>query len=238
MTQRSYLNLGCGRIILPGPKPAHHALVPDAIYDYPYWHNVDRNQANGVDECIDLFNYPWTLESNAYDGALLSHLCEHVPHEIRIAPHTDALIKAESSVRRARYGSSEEGMITPIKDKVRRLEQMQDGWFAFFAELYRVLSPGAMVYILSPYAWSYGAINDPSHTRLLTPDSFNHSMRPDPDAPFAYETGGLHFEMHDVRMGISPDYIPMAGNPDMMQRLLNTQLNVASEFYVRLECIK
>ena len=234
MTQKPYLNLGCGRVILPAPKPAHHALVPDAIYDYPYWHNVDRNQADGVDECVDLFTYPWPLESDSYDGALLSHLCEHIPHEIRVH---ELITPASDDPYWARYRVLTADA-TPEARRRKQFSQMQDGWFAFFAELYRVLTPGAMVYILSPYAWSYGAINDPSHTRLLTPDSFNHSMRPDPDAPFAYETGGLHFEMRDVRMGISPDYIPMAGNPDMMQRLLNTQLNVASEFYVRLECIK
>src|SRR5688572_6772440 len=72
--QRPMLNLGCGRIILPAPRPAHHALIDAAIYDYPYWHNVDRNQQPGVNQVLDLFQYPWPLESDAYDGALLSHI--------------------------------------------------------------------------------------------------------------------------------------------------------------------
>ena len=67
------LNLGCGRLIFPTlDKPAHHTLLPDAIYTYPDWLNVDRNQQPGVDKVVNLFEYPWPLESDAYDGALVS----------------------------------------------------------------------------------------------------------------------------------------------------------------------
>lgn len=234
MPQQKYLNLGCGRVILPGQKPAHYGLIDDAVTNYALWHNVDRNQQPGVDQVIDLFNYPWPLADNAFDGALLAHVAEHIPHEIRV--HDIEPAKSDDPYI-ARYNTLTVDA-TPEARRRKQLVQMQDGWFAFFSELYRVLTPGAQVYILSPFAWSSGGITDPSHTRLLMPDSFTHSMQSDPNAPFAYETGGIHFEMRAVRLNLTPYFHHLAGNPELLQHALETQLNVAYEFYVRLEAVK
>lgn len=221
--QRPYLHLGAGRIILPGPKPAHHGLIPEAVYSYPLWHNVDRNAEPGIDQCIDLFQYPWPLADNAYNGALLTHLCEHIPHEIK--PNW-----AVSG-----------GINDDMTDRFHELEQCQDGWFAFFAELYRVLTPGALVYILSPYAWSAGGITDPTHTRYLTPATFQHSMTPNPDAPFAYAVGGLHFEIADTpRCAVHQDYAHLAqpGSEMLLQRAMEHDINVCYEFALTLRAVK
>lgn len=227
--QKPYLNAGCGRIVLPTARPAHHALIDDAIYAYPLWVNADRNAAPGVDQVVDLFRYPWPFEDNSFDGALLAHLCEHIPHEIRIN-HVSML---DDEVG----GAASAGVIGA--ERRARLMDCQDGWYAFFAELYRVLTPGAIAHILSPYAWSEGAVGDPTHTRLLTPGTFVHSMQPDPDAPFAYAVGGLHFEPADApRYNITPGFQHLIGQTELLNQAVNHQVNVVSEFSVKLRAVK
>lgn len=222
MTQKKYLNLGAGRIILPDDRPAHHGLVDPAIYSYPLYWNVDRNMQPGIDQCIDLFTYPWPLESNSYDGALLSHLCEHIPHEIKLNIEVGETSAATEKLNTGAYD----------------LGKMQDGWYAFWAELYRVLTDGAVVHVLSPYGWSQGAITDPTHTRLLTEQTFTHSMKPDPNSPFAYQTGGIHFELLDTRFNITELFRHLVDDQTELTRALQTRLNVAYEFYVKLQVVK
>jgi hypothetical protein len=232
MSQKPYLNLGCGRIILPAERPAHHALVNPAIYQYPLWHNVDRNGEPGVDECVDVFKYPFPFADNSFDGALLSHLAEHIPHEIRISDHPFVL-----------------STVNGWQDRISELQHLQDGWYAFFAELYRVLTPGAIVHILSPYGWSQGGITDPTHTRLLTEHTFTHSMQPDPNSPFKYATGGINFEMVGVNFGVYPMFTHLLpterDNPQevarkqaLFQEEMMTKINVINDLYVQLRVVK
>lgn len=210
--QKPMLNLGCGLITLPSPRPEHHALVDEAVYAYPMWHNVDRNAAPGVDQVFDLFHYPWPVADNAYDGALLAHICEHVPHEIRLVDDSE----------RAQY-----------------LSNCQDGWYAFFAELYRVLAPGAIVHILSPYAFTSGAMTDPSHTRYLTEHTFAHSMHPEEHNTFEYANGGINFRMtQPASYRLLPHTQHLANAPEQFAFMLATQLNVVYDFYVKLEAVK
>jgi hypothetical protein len=214
------LNLGCGKIILPCEKPDHHQLVEDEIYSYPHWVNIDKNDAEGVDRCMNLFQYPWDLEDNAYSGALLSHVCEHIPHEI------------QTSFER-----------TSNWDRCRELLDMQDGWFAFFSELYRVLEDGARVHIISPYRGTDGAVSDPTHTRQLNEYSFQHSMEPNSDAPFDYNRK-LHFRVDDhTPMRAMPDFWGepyfVDGVPtDAFFHAVRTRYNVVLDFYVRMTVVK
>lgn len=236
LTQRPYLNLGCGHIILPGVQPGHHALVDGGIYAYPLWLNVDRNNAPGVDKVMDLFRYPWDLPDDSFDGALLTHIVEHIPHDIRpssFEPEGDNLAPVIKKMQR-----------------YKQLERCQDGWYAFFAELYRVLTPGAVVHVLSPYAWSQGAVTDPTHTRLITEHTFTHSMSPDPHSPFHYETGGIHFEMVEpARFTLTAMFEHLRPQADdtpaaraykehELMLALQTRVNVAYELYVKLRAVK
>lgn len=215
--QLPYLNGGCGRIILPGPKPAHHALIDDAVYDYPYFVNADRNAVPGVDQVVDLFRYPWPWPHGSFDGALFTHVLEHVPHEI----HAVRNMTGSEAVR------------------FERISQAQDGFYAFMGELWRVLTPGAVAHFLSPYAWSQGAVTDPSHTRFITEHTFSHSMQPDPHSPFEYNTLGINFEqVEPARFGISPMYQHLVNQPEMLQHALMTQINVAFELAVKLKAVK
>lgn len=238
MADKPYLNAGCGRIILPAERPAHHAFVPENIYTEKQWINADRNATPGVDCVVDLFRYPWPWPNNHFDGALFSHIMEHVPHGIEMS------IPPEDQRRFLEYNPP------PHIKRFRELEKLQDGWYAWWAEAYRVLTHDARVHILSPHAHADGAYIDPSHTRYLTPTSFYHSMRPDPDAPFEYQTGGIHFEFEGNPLyGITDLYahlLPKGDEPPDVQAAmqqvwfhkLNTHWNVASDFYVCLRAVK
>ncbi len=231
---RPYLNLGCGREILPRERRPEYALVPEAVFHYPLWHNVDRNAAPGVDCVMDLFAYPWNLPDNSYDGALLCHFVEHIPNEIRLS-------------NEKWFDPHDVGM--GYSARAKQLENMQSGWFAFWSELYRVLAPGAQVYVLAPYAKSDDFLSDPTHTRPITERVLQHSMQPNLDAPFAYETGGINFAVKQITYGVTPRYaalMPLASDPPdvaaakqvQFSHALETNWNVVNNIFCQLECVK
>ncbi len=243
---RPYLNLGCGREILPRERRPEYALVPEAVFHYPLWHNVDRNAAPGVDQVIDLFTYPWPLESNSYDGALLCHIAEHIPHEIRYSGYPKSRDRFDSPGITPRWV---EKWYDAWGAEQSWRDMYQSGWFAFWSELYRVLTPGAQVYILSPYGKSDDQLSDPTHTRPITERVLQHSMQPNPDAPFAYETGGINFAVNQITYGVMPRYaalMPLASDPPdvaaakqvQFSHALETNWNVVNNIFCQLECVK
>lgn len=227
MSQLKYLNLGCGRVILPAPTPAHYGLI-DPITEYALWHNVDRNPEPGVDETLDIFRYPWHWADNSFDGALLAHIAEHVPHEIG---------QADYPIEKEEYTSGRGEPARKWQTRSVELRGLQDGWYAFFAELHRVLTPGAIIHVLSPYAFSSGAMTDPTHTRYLTEHVWTHSMQPDPNSPFKYATGGLNLELvAPVRFGLTGLF--NVTSQAELEFYLPRYLNVAYEQYVKLRVVK
>lgn len=207
-----FLNLGCGRVIMPSPRPAHYELLPPDLFTYPKWLNVDKNQVDGVDKLMNLWQYPWDLPSNSYGGALCAHIIEHIPHEIQLSPIAE-------------------------HEALLRLQGLQDGWYAFFAELHRVLVADSIIHIIAPYAWSMGAVTDPTHTRLITELSFVHGMGT--SEYFQYETGGAEFEMvGEPVYRITPMFQYIIDDQLELQRALQTRLNVAYELYAKMRVVK
>lgn len=231
-----FLNLGSGRTKFPGERPVHHALIPAAIYDYPKYLNISRNASENPDCVMDLFAYPWPLESDSYGGAIAAHLCEHIPHVAIVDNPKDYTYRNEA------YSQS-------LTKAYYNLLGIQDSWFCFFSELHRVLVDGALVYTLQPHAFSFGAHSDPTHTRYLLPETFSHSMRPDPNAPFEYATGNTHFEVENVTYGLTHYFTHLAPLVDdtpaiaahkqaALEEAAATRVNVISEFAVTLRCVK
>jgi hypothetical protein len=231
--QRPFLNGGCGRVILPAPKPAHYGLIDDAVTTYPLWINADRNKVEGVDKVIDLFSYPWDFATDSFDGALFSHVVEHIPHYI----NTNVIPPYDWN-----------GDFDWCK-RACELEKSQDGWWAFWSEVFRVCRDGSIIHVLCPYAWSQGAITDPSHHRLLTEHTWTHSMQPDPNAPFSYETGGIHFEVVNVTFGLYQNWQHLLTHPHdnaetvsakqaKFNELLRSQINVVNDMYAKLRVVK
>ena len=160
-------HLGCGTIILPAtaPLPESYVLFSTSagLYDPAVeWDNIDINDLPGVDRIINLFDYPWPIEDNTYDAVVISHLAEHIPHHIM------------------RGG-----------ELIGHDPEFQDGFFAFFGELWRILKPGGILYCAVPYAWSNSGISDPTHTRYLTPATIYYLINADGvNSTFKYRTGG------------------------------------------------
>lgn len=242
---KPYLNLGCGRIHLPGERPMHHQFVPLDIYTEHEWVNIDRSPNVGADKVFDLFTYPWPLESDAYDGALLSHLVEHISHEIKLAPfeYADGLPATHAPYK-------DVDLILEMGQRRVQLECLQDGWYAFFAELYRVLKHGAIAHILSPYAWSQGAITDPTHTRFITEHTFTHQLsKADQNSAFQYVMDCNFEVVENPRFHVTEMFGHLVSQPDdneetaqrkraLFQETLMTRLNVVYDIYVQLKAVK
>lgn len=220
---KPWLNLGCGTTHFPSARPPGHELVDEALYRYPLWLNVDKVEGVGADRVFDLFSYPWPLEDNSFDGAVLGHIVEHIPHEITL------------SDLRWMYPMDHGMGYTP---KAKKLAALQDGWYAFFSELYRVLTPGAFAHIISPYGWSDGAITDPTHTRLLTINTFHHGLSPSQySGTFKYNIA-CNFAVDFDQLRYSPLAQAFIHDHDLLMNATMTRINMVYDFYVRLKAIK
>lgn len=52
-----------------------------------------------------------------------------------------------------------------------------DGWWVFFAELYRVMQDGGLATFTHPYVTSRRAFQDPTHTRYITEATWGYLSR-------------------------------------------------------------
>ena len=161
------LNLGCGRVILPNDEG---------------WINVDSQPLEGVDQVVNLFEFPWPIAENSADYIIASHLIEHIPHQVY----------QRSTAYEERIGSAKIFHPQGIREP-----HPLDGFFAFFAEAWRVLKPNGVITCIAPYGATDMAFQDPTHTRYIVPETFAYLIsRPDSPydygLPFTYEfTGNL-----------------------------------------------
>ena len=124
------------------------------------------------------------------------------------------------------------------------LEKLQDGWFAFFSELGRVLIPGAVVHIVCPHAHSDGAFADPTHTRYIMPHTFTHSLEVPQGQTFRYETG-CSFKLaapivyRFTEMALP--YVQIAEkqkDESALHMAMMTRLNMVYDMYAQLQVVK
>lgn len=173
------LNLGCGRATFPttpdNPYTQHllyaiHNGCPEAMDSSVQWTNVDRVNGPNINAVINLWRLPWLksdnrpFADNSFDFVWMSHLIEHIPHDMRINPNAHML----------------DGYLTKLS------QQDGDMWWGWFYEIWRILKPGGQAHIITPYALSLGALGDPTHTRYITPSTFGY-FSPNDDAPFDYD---------------------------------------------------
>lgn len=142
----------------------------------------------GIDVVMDLFRFPWDFEDNSVDEIWCSHLIEHIPHEAKKA-------KRLTAAQERRW------------DEIGHL----DGFFAFFAEVWRILKPSGTITICTPYGMSTEAMQDPTHTRFIVPKTLH------------YLTGGdtEHYNYH------TPFKFTLADKPDA---LLMSMKEFSSQF--------
>lgn len=157
---RNKLNLGCGKITKPSTEG---------------WWNVDKFTMPNVDQTIDLFRYPWDLPDNQFEEVFASHIIEHVPHEPKkyYSPSIDLQNLEAAKTPQDLIDVLQASNDKNAQFKVRWNELASlDGFFAFFAEVYRVCKPDAIVNIVCPFGYTRGAFQDPTHTRYIVPATF------------------------------------------------------------------
>lgn len=154
-------------------------FLPDTAYGADDWRNVDSLAQPGVDEVVNLFEYPWPWADNSVSEIWCSHIIEHIPHAATIRPFeaTPGLRKAAAS----------------------------DGFYAWFYEAWRVLKPGGVIHIVTPYGLSIAGMSDPQHTRYITPETFGYlAPQSNDSAPFDYQVP-LHFAaLRDATLAHAP----------------------------------
>ena len=224
------LNLGCGRVVFPLdrdaaiPYAAHLEPLPDICFE-PGWVNVDKFSLPGVQEQVDLFRFPWIRSSNgspwnddSADVIYCSHIAEHIPHAVRVSRFIPL-------AWRKRYDEMVENL---------------DGWFVFFAECWRILKPGGLLYVRAPFATSNAALSDPTHTRYVTPGSFSYLGGDNPDAPFDYHLP-LKFEQAEpvlLRFTDGLAEVVRAMPSGLAEKMVYRYFNVADEIRIILRAVK
>lgn len=171
------LNLGCGKLTFPNEEG---------------WINVDLQSLEGVDRVVNLFEFPWPFEDNSADYMIASHLVEHIPHQVKCRIWGQEYKGTE----RKRVSDAQGWRIIeePVYESYDKwLDHPLDGFFAFFAEVWRILKPNGIVTVICPYGPTMMAMQDPTHTRFIVPQTFSYlgpqtSPTFDYNLPFAFES--------------------------------------------------
>ena len=220
------LNLGCGNIRFPttrdsGVSRPYSYAMPDSCYESDDWVNVDLHPGKAVDQKVDLFDLPWPWEDNSVDEIWCSHLVEHIPHDL------------------------------PVTERVRPDNLYKcmkvDGWYAFFYEAWRVLKPDGLIWVVAPYAFSRGAMAEPTHRRYLVPEAFTYfEFNRSGDGTYdGYELPYLFKMAEPVLYGIRnqeavawTDGLGKWVDQKEWDRFMFNHINRMEEFCVQLKAIK
>ncbi len=157
--------------------------------------SVDKFQQENVEQIQDLFSYPWIWDNDSIGGVYASHLIEHIPHDPSIR-HGWALTRG--------MGKWAEKLAT------------LDGFFCFFAEVWRICQHGAEVECIAPFGMSVRALQDPGHRRSIVAETVSY-LTPGDDRkgtfsyalPFLYESVTI-----SLRGNPAVEYMANLGNSD------------------------
>ncbi len=170
------LNLGCGRRLLDG------------------FINIDLQKMDGVDKVMDLFTFPWDLPDNYADYMIASHVVEHIPHDVRIKPET----KTQKFSITPGANDIIEIPVVNYHPEGNKYLKYNDGFFCFFAEVHRVLKPGAFITVICPYGHTTQSLQDPTHTRFIVSETFGYLSQDQYDRELYY---GIDFNFEVMHEG-------------------------------------
>jgi len=184
------------------------------------WVNVDKAQFAGVDEVADVFAIPWPWPNDSVEEMYAGHLLEHIPHALTVRALDDD---------------------PPMAGWVARLRGL-DGFYQFFAEVWRVLAPGGTIYCRVPWGLSMRAWQDPTHVRVIVPVTISYlteglpgNASPDYALPFRFEAvGAPEFQLADLALDMAKRGRPQ---PVILQTLFR-QWGQAEEMGFRLRAVK
>jgi predicted SAM-dependent methyltransferase len=222
------LNLGAGTFPLPyerGNVPHANYLepLPEECYE-PGWVNIDKFPHAGIEETINLFTFPWIkstthlpFTTDSIDFIYASHFVEHIPHEVKVADHIPLGWK-----------------------EYRNFVENYDGFFVFFAEVWRILKPDGLIHVRCPYATTYDALCDPTHTRFITPGTFGYLTDVEEDAPFNYKNHSRFQIIGNMGWRMPMEWHDKAKNytSEGFQDLMRNNYNVVSEIRITLRAVK
>jgi predicted SAM-dependent methyltransferase len=120
--------------------------------------NIDYQAIEGVDEVVDLLDFPWPIESESAEKIICAHFVEHIPHDL--VPYK--LLKIIRS-----NASHTLQMYTEEMDT-------RDGLIQFMDEVYRILKPEGTIDITTPYYSSETMWRDPTHCRAITDVTYHY----------------------------------------------------------------
>ncbi len=174
------LNLGSGEVVLPESEG---------------WVNLDLARDEGVSVICNLFRFPWPIRDHSVGYVMCCHLAEHIPHEVM-----------ESTWQQTPW--QKPGSSPHVWHHHWGVSTQEDGWFRFFREVHRVLIPGGQCCVISPYAFTWGAMQDPTHVRYLVPSSFSYLRGPDGGVTSAGYAVGYRFDAHTALVTLGRAHHP------------------------------
>ena len=182
--------------------------------------NTPREGFSGVDlyadkaERVDLMRFPWPWADSSVDEAHCSHFVEHLPMVYVTETGDYSPMPAPGAV---------------------------DLFMRFFAEVWRVLKPGAQIYVVTPSLRSSRAFQDPSHRRFLAGESYLYLS-----ADWRKMNGLDHYVIpgHGCNFGVEvfPTIAPNMGlearSAEVQGYKVQHEWNTTSDFHARLKAIK
>lgn len=244
MTTKRGVNLGCGTITMPrDDMPLQHNIIPPEVYfdTDTVWDNVDRHPAPGVTHLENLFAYPWALESNTYDVALVSHVAEHIPHDIVWNGRPWGTLNLDTMPQSVRdTAQALGGIVIPPGTH----PDHQGGWYAWFSELWRIMKPGGVAYVIVPHAFTNGGVAEPTHARYCLPATFNYfNVSDDFVTPGAQrwhiDFGDLRFQPHEHGLKVAAAEMgDLPGAGTVLQAHSIRLLNSIFAFLVTMVAVK
>jgi hypothetical protein len=114
----------------------------------------------------------------------------------------------------------------------------QDGWWMFFAELYRICKPGATLRFVHPYSMSTRADWDPTHTRRIHEMTWYYLDRGWREANRIDHYGAdVDFEVVTINGSGIPDDV-MARNDEYQAQARERMWNIVADLEVILKARK
>ena len=206
------LNLGSGKVLMPKEEG---------------WVNCDKFYSEGVQKVLDLFRFPWDFPDNSCDQFMMSHIIEHIPHEPKTSIH-----------------APKEWEYLELRDAVARWNELEsfDGFFCWWAEVWRIARPGAKIRVISPYGMSFEALQDPTHTRYIVPPTLAYltaqaqeSINWDYHLPFLFTVKSC---MVSLPQALSDAGLQFDNDRTNLDNLLMHQWNIGYELIADIEVIK
>jgi hypothetical protein len=134
-----------------GGIPAHRRLNLGCGQDrLAGFEGIDLVAGPEVDLKFDLLEYPWPVEDDSVVEIYCSHFIEHIPME-----YVD---RRGNPVRMSAPGA-------------------RDALLAFFDECHRVLCHDGRMTCIAPSACGDRTVRDPTHRRLITPETYQYLSR-------------------------------------------------------------